>query len=761
MKLRLTDRSMSRILLGSPGGGTMHTMRFARPIVAVLAACACSSSPKIDPCSPASDTLQLHVLTSPNAAALSWNATTAQSYVVDIISTFGEGEVQVDGTSVTFPPERLGRTYQLHAVAGGNVCLAASTVDVAALPDLTARITDDGVALAWRFAGQVGVLERGPDADHLVPIANAAESFLDTSVADASTYVYRVRYHVSDVLDVESATPSVATLLPAARNVTAQETSSSITLGWQPPAGATSCSVFDPGPLGASPPLVSVQGSSATLTQCAAGQTCSFDVRCSDGQRSSHPAHVSASKAPRAPFLCAATSAADGPRLTWSAQPNSGSFRVERTAPGQPPAALGSVTGTSFVDATAPLFASVSYRIFAIAPDGAADPSSFCTTGPAFATNAADVANLGAATDFVLGTRAPGQTFTVQHGGQLMGIEVLGAPDCFDVFDSVDPQAVPVLAAGTDCVPVTVADTGLTLDPTLVAGAYYDLSSRNLLVSAGETLRFEATSKGDFALTADAVAGTATLFGGSVLPGRDMIFKVFVLPSAVAATPRLAATVFGGQAAVLTWTADPTAQGYDVVDSTGAVVLHTPDTHAVVALPAGGETYLVRSVSTAAFASAPVSVQPSTTVSAAENLCADATGARDDNLSVDSVQTFVADASGLLTRLDLALEPLTDVTVSVEDATSGATLASTTMHPRTTWTQYAFAALSDTTPAFDFADFSASGAHLAQSQPLRIRVHSAGFAYTFRDGPDTYPGGALTADPARDMCFKVYVDTAR
>ncbi|HEY2030023.1 MAG TPA: hypothetical protein VGH20_12535 [Myxococcales bacterium] len=706
----------------------------------------------------------------PTGVVLNWSGSDAGSYQ---IWAFGPGHkdiyqnpVAVIGQGTTAPiglDSAFGEVeFEARPVVGGTACPApASALTVYNPPALSADAGTDGVALSWTadsHYGPAAVIGRGPDADHVSTFASASgNSFVDTAASPSSSFVYEVEVQAPNLKAFSNAIP-VDTIL-AAPQVSVTDLVSFVQLSWTPVAGATDCSVTPVSPAG----VAQHQSSGTSLQTCPDGVVCTYTVTCTGANgRTGIPATVTGHTAPPEPFPCSATAAIGGAQISWQAQPRAASYRIERVA-GAGQNLVGNATGTSFVDTATGLFDFAFYRVVSVAADGVFDESAACITDRAGAVNQPAAMNLGPATESTVGGGSQGQSFVVAQGGQLAGIEVpppAGPFSCIEISTSGDPGAGP----RTSCIPFTGTGAQAALAADSVHGAYIDLLSQNILVSQGETIAFDVLAGVDsLPATSDVIAGTATGFLGSIDPAHDLIFKAYVLPTADLPAPQLTARS-GGNQAFLTWTGSPAATDYEVLDGSGAVLLHTADTHAVVSIagPPGSSFSVVAIAASGANATSnQVNASANAQVVDASNLCLEAAGAATSKVSPQGPvqQTFTVTRSGLLTGIEVAALATSRVPLPAEilDA-NGAVLA-------TFGSPFGDASrpLSPVLAGPNAVDLSAKGIRVTAGQVLTLQLGPTDFIregnIAFRDGADTYPGGAeVTNDgSARDLCFKVYV----
>jgi hypothetical protein len=759
----------------------------------VLAAmcCACSGSKSdtntggtaADPCIAATTLFSLTGSRFPEGVALVWGGSPQLDYEVWAFGPNHEDQFQnpvvtVSDTSADIGiPADLGTIQiEVRPVVGTSSCATTSkALTVPGAPTLTTTTTADGVQLQWTadpLYGSDAVIGRGLDANSIAGLAEASGGqYLDSAVASGTTYSYIVEMHASNLDGFSD--PRTAHTLVSAPVVTATPRAADILLSWQNPTGAIFCNVVRDVPAPSITESLAVPAG-GTVVSCPPQTACTYRVFCSDGINDGPPGFVSSHLAPLPPTQCMATTRQDGVSLAWSGAPaDAASFALERSSDNgvtfQPVAS--SIAGGSYFDSAAPLFQSVVYGVRSVASDGASDPGYLCTTAPAMAVNAPDAMNLASATGSVADFKNPGQSLTVAHGGQLMGIEIArpaDTPNCLFVSASGDPQADIAPACGTE----KIFALGTTLAPDLLQGVYYDLSASKILVSAGETLRFQVNSNfspGAVATSDAAGTGGATVMAGSPDPAHDLIFKAFVLPSSDLPAPQLHALA-GPSAALLDWTASPAAKSYDVLDAAGAVLLSTDSTHATVPIDAAGATFSVRANGASGSAtSSAQTVHATGLVPDAANLCASVQGG--GRVFIDGIatiiQTFTAAHSGLLSRIELDLA--TDnvpLPVEIEDE-QGTVLADTTISApfANVDFQYPFPPLSTVVPAAVAIDLSAKGIHVVPGQVLQLVLHNDVFpspTYSFRDSADAYAGGGeVGADSPRDFCFQVYIDPSR
>ncbi|HEY2030022.1 MAG TPA: hypothetical protein VGH20_12530 [Myxococcales bacterium] len=677
-------------------------------------------------------------------------------------------------------------TLEVHPVIGGSACTpVAASLTVPPAPNFAGATTSEGIAIAWSLNGDydatVDIL-RGLDQQHLQVIATVATpTYLDKSGEAGTVYSYSVRRHRGSY-SADAPPQSFQTPIAAATNLTATPKIGGVLVGFDPPKSG-SCTVSRTSPL----PDPNERQPSSGLP-CPALTECSFAVACTDPFGHKGPtATVAGHRAPDPPSSCTVTSQPGGIRVEWAGNaPDAASFRIERMGAGDKvPVFVANAAGSPFTDTAVAFFHPSNYRVVAVASDGAFDDTSFCFTPAARKVTAADEANLAPSIGFDT-LASPGQTFPIATGGQLMGIELLDntAFDsfaCLRLLSTDDPLTAPAPdTAEATCIfgePPASTPHALSLDA--VTGTYFDLSSRNILVSAGETLRFQLDSDTPFQ-SADSAGGNATGFGGSADLAHDLIYKTYVLPSSDLPAPVLTVRS-SGATALLSWTASPGALRYDVIDSSGATVAQTHDTHATVTIPAAGTDFHVVAVASsgAAASSNAVSAVFSSLVADAANLCTDAADAEIGraNFFDQLVQTFTAQSSGLLAGFDVDVEPAAvsfatpPIHFAVEDVATGAVLATTDVDARTSAVLVVFPPLSPTLRSFHFVDLSASGAHVTAGQLLRIRIGGFTFGtpltadFTWRDSGDDYPGGAETLpSPSilpHDLCFKTYLDPTR
>jgi hypothetical protein len=745
-------------------------------------AAACSGSGSADPCAALTKNFTL-VGTRVNAGVnLEWGGSAASTYE---IWAFGEGHTDVfknPVTTVTDTSAGIGLTPELgtvvleaRPVAGTTACPTLSAaLTVPQPPALTVTAQSTGVQLNW-FAdplyGTSATISRGADADHLFTLSNASGgAYFDSAVDGGTPYTYVVTLHAPNLVAFSS-TASVQTF-PLSPAVTAQNHVAVVSLSWASPPGAfPDCFVSDDA---SSAPPQEVRGETSIDESCATA-SCSYSVSCVDslGQRS--PAgHASGHLVPFPPSSCSATSAVGGVRVAWGTTPGATGFRVERAAAGGPVVVTGNAGGSSVFDTSVSLFQPSTYVVRSVAADGTFDPVAGCPTAGAIAINAPAAMNVAASSGSLDAADGAGESFTVNTGGQLMAIELVlgggGTSTCMRVatdddpvaFYDDDPTASP-FGIGCDELSAAFSGSQATFVPDGIGGSWFDLSSRKLQVSAGESIAFQIFG---LSLAASEAAGDggALVHGGAHDPGHDVLFKAYVLPSSAMTAPTLAVKAAAPDA-YLTWTASPGGSGYDVLDAvSGAPILHTTDTHALVPTAAGGR-FQVRATSADAQSTAlsnAVDAPAAGAVVVASNLCATPAGSTvGQNLSGGPIeQTFTIQRSGILAGLDAALSNVFQLPVFAQILDADGNTLVQALFPAGNLRR----PLSPNLAGAEAMILRQIGVHVSAGQVLRLSIpvvsQSAG-APIFDFSGDEYAGGAATIpgqSGAQDLCFKVYVD---
>jgi hypothetical protein len=642
---------------------------------------------------------------------------------------------------------------------------AALTVLLA--PTLVTTAAADGVRLEWigdaRY-GTAAVVGRGADTDHLFSIAAPdASPYVDGIVDGETSYVYAVELHATNLDAISDAT--TVTTYPAKPLLSAVDRVDGVSISWTEPPFNLQCTITP-----TSPAAVQVTAISPPMVMpCPDGSECTYDVACSDGSgHTGLAASITGHLAPPPPPTCTATSMPGAVRIDWLPAAGAAKFEIDRLAGDGTATALSTVAATTFLDTASPLFAFAHYSVFSVAADGIRDPVASCLTGVAARTTAPDAMNLAPAeTASSPADPTPGQTFTTSSGGQLVGIELstqIPSDLCLTVYSNGEPRT----ADQAPCVSSSFVSPTAPFGAESIQGRYFDLSSRDIAVSAGETLAFEVTGLNvNLEFSADAIPGVATNFGGSQDAQHDMRFKAFVVASAALSAPQVSARPGNGQA-LLSWTASPGAVGYDVLDATGATLFHTADLHAAVPVPPGGATFTVRALSSNGDSalSAAVTTTSFHRIPDARNLCGDAAGAEVALLvfpGLGLTQTFTVEDTGILAGLEVvatAAAAAANIPAHIEDS-AGQVLASFVIPPGD-----ALRPLSPILPASNAIDLSASGLHVTAGDTLKLvlgpTTPDAG-GIIFRDSADTYPGGAAgfpDGTPGKDLCFQVYVTAA-
>jgi len=224
-----------------------------------------------------------------------------------------------------------------------------------------------------------------------------------------------------------------------------------------------------------------------------------------------------------------------------------------------------------------------------------------------FATEAPDQANLGPGSILLDPGRpgfAPmlqGQSFAVQRSGQLMGIEVKDTTGNLSLLSVSNGEAKLTSGIQPTFGPRFVA-IGDSLQEQLILGAYYDLSSAGIFVSAGETLRFELDGTDVAFSTGDVYPGGSMSVLGAFDAASDLVFKTFVRTDASQTAPTILFAQGGSRAAALSWQGTPGADHYDVLvlaaDGSLTPATTTTNTSAVVdgLLPGTDVSFVVRAV---------------------------------------------------------------------------------------------------------------------------------------------------------------------
>lgn len=727
-------------------------------IGACLVACAPSRPP--DPrCATSAEGFSLTGLRSALGVDLSWTDTGAQGWQVDATVPSAGKTFRNPVASTTEPHASLtwdvfaDVLVEVHAVYDHVACAeAAGSLQVPPPVALSGEANEDGVLLTWNnlsaALGSPATVFRGPDADHVAAIAQTEDGFyLDLSVTDLGTYAFAVQVMDGRLTFVTNPV-TVLTLAPAPVVSTASRIGG-VQLSWQAAPGYDSCTVNDaPGTNGATLP-------------CATEESCTYQVRCKNGEgRSTHVRMVRAIADPPAPVSCSARTGSVV-RVDWNSNTPTVGFRIDRLAPGEPDVTLATVTAQdTFVDDAAPPFQRSSYRVTAVAPDGNFDPAQACVTGTAFGISGLDAHNVAPAQANAHGV--PGQTFTVQQGGQLMGIELPAmAPVnglCLQVTSLDDPQG---MARPPVCASIVPGGLSAPLDLDRVVGNYYDLADLHLLVSANEKLRFELVGPEVLMTSAETYGGGDFTSDGVADSGHDLIFKTYVQPSSALPAPVLNAE--GATAPeLLSWTASPGALGYDVLDASGAVMQRTQNTSVTIVAPDGGQRYRVRAngANGASAVSNEVSVLPPALLVTAANLCA--TGGALVFIDAGSIsQTVTVEHTGLLSRLDLAAQANGQV-LRVEDVAAGTPLAELTFASPLENGIASFSPLSPSLLGTTSIDLGGLNLHFTAGEQLRFVIQGIGSPdIALLDSADGYAGGSEDRSAARDLCFKVYVDPTR
>jgi N-acetylneuraminic acid mutarotase/fibronectin type 3 domain-containing protein len=276
--------------------------------------------------------------------------------------------------------------------------VAPPAVVPAAPTAVTATASTAGIQLAWTAdpsgaSASFTVSRKGPsDAGYIVLGTVTSTAYADATAAPSTTYSYVVVANnsagASPTSTAVSATMPTPVVVPAAPTaVAATATAAGVQLAWtaDPSGASTSFTVERQGPTDAGyVVLATVTGTTYADATAVASTTYSYVIVANDSAGTS-PASTAASATmptpvvvPAAPTAVTATATAAGVQLAWVADPSgaSTSFTVERQGPTDAGyLVLGTVTGTSYADATAAASTTYSYVILANDSAGASPAS--------------------------------------------------------------------------------------------------------------------------------------------------------------------------------------------------------------------------------------------------------------------------------------------------------------------------------------------------------------------------------------------------
>ena len=694
----------------------------------------------------------LHAVRAPLVAQLFWDAVDgATSYVIFAVADSpgatarALGEVTTNGVQIGFQFD-IPATFSVSAKSANGIG-AAAAIFVAVPPLLSAQVVEGTrVVLSWIADARLGtnaLIGRGADAASLATVGQVqgGSVFVDSSGTPSTTYTYAVRLDAGSVIAFSSLA-LVKTGPAAPLGVAGTALEGHVQFTWTPVPGAVRYHVdyTSDGSLGFG--SGDVAQPTGGLVQVDPGKFVTAVVRAVDENGiSSFPSEPVTIRTLPATVLASLTSTVDQVSFSWPPAAGSDVVVVQRRLGTETTfTEIGRTTGTTFTDAAPPKWAVVDYRFLAL--DTAHGLSSVPDDIITLATEAPDQVNLGPGTPVVDPTNPfdprpplPGQSFLVERSGQLMGIEVKGGASTLSVSNGEAR-----LASGIPPANFNFLAFGDPLRPQLVSGSYYDVSSANIFVSAGETLRFEMEG-GDIVSTTpgDAYPAGSMSVLGAFDASSDLVFKTFVRTDASQTAPAIVFSQGGSRAAALTWQGAPAADHYDVLlvaaDGSLSTATTTTNTSAVIdgLLPGTDVTFVVRAVlptgATVDSQPAVVGLPPWTIDQANLADVFESRAAPDFLIGVPNksssgvIQSFTAGRDGQLAGFEVALSDGGQLQVDVFDAAQN--LLGTAQLPGP-HARVAEEPLSPVVAREGFVDLTSLGIQVKAGDQLRVRVATAG-----------------------------------